>query len=546
MREGEWVVVIAEMTHNPYLLITKVRFNGQEPRINSQIEKYEKQPFKDWVHKVPDIFYNEMNGYDFDFYFIGTKADFEEVKTAFVNAGVTENQVRMFHKNEIEDVDTKCKEIEKLIQWIRQNPNRQFDFDIFWENNSELFESSYPYIILNGEMDVNLKEPVSPERIAGAQELSSTNLKSTPILFVIEKDTTKQFRSDLITLSGRNDVRREQLFFMIDSDLNRNQVIRVISDLGVNNPQVIDRYDDEEVFKYIKNYPVTENIREVINILSLESNKIRNILAEENRKSEITNAEIRAKIDLLDETLEKLNDADEFFVQRDNYAMPQMFVESYKILEDKLGKWKNRKTKVMNDKDAENLVKDYTVYMNKAVNVFNESIKELYREAGRTISSDFSAIYLNTGIDTAYCLDDILLKECGSVDVPDLTSMILSLKKITYEEVKADIFGLFKKSEENKEQVCVVTYYLEEWRSKVIEVIRPIAENMINECFEYLLGYYNALADKYHEHLVKLISMKNNEKEEISLGLSDEERKLQEDNDWLLAFDNQLQNIERG
>ena len=65
---------------------------------------------------------------------------------------------------------------------------------------------------------------------------------------------------------------------MIDSELNRNQVIRVISDLGVNNPQVINRYDDTIVINYIKNYPVTENIREVINVLSLESNRIRDIL----------------------------------------------------------------------------------------------------------------------------------------------------------------------------------------------------------------------------------------------------------------------------
>ena len=142
----------------------------------------------------------------------GTKSDFQEVKTSFANAGVTEEQVRMFHKNEIEDVDTKREEIDNFVKWIRHHPNRQFDFNVFWENHSELFESSYPYIILNGELNIDLGEPVSPEMISGAQELSSTNLKSTPILFVIEKSTTKQFRKDLITLLPRNDIRQEQLF----------------------------------------------------------------------------------------------------------------------------------------------------------------------------------------------------------------------------------------------------------------------------------------------------------------------------------------------
>lgn len=32
----------AELQHNPYLLETEVKFNGQDPKINSQIEKYEK------------------------------------------------------------------------------------------------------------------------------------------------------------------------------------------------------------------------------------------------------------------------------------------------------------------------------------------------------------------------------------------------------------------------------------------------------------------------------------------------------------------------
>lgn len=33
----------AELQHNPYLLETEVKFNGQDPKINSQIEKYEKK-----------------------------------------------------------------------------------------------------------------------------------------------------------------------------------------------------------------------------------------------------------------------------------------------------------------------------------------------------------------------------------------------------------------------------------------------------------------------------------------------------------------------
>ena len=110
-------MINAELTHNPYLLQTSVKFNGHAPRINSQIEKYEDKTLTDWVEKIPGIFYDEMNGYDFDLHFIGTKSDFEEVRNTFLQAGISEEMVRLFHKNELEDAETKSREIAALY-WL--------------------------------------------------------------------------------------------------------------------------------------------------------------------------------------------------------------------------------------------------------------------------------------------------------------------------------------------------------------------------------------------------------------------------------------------
>ena len=118
-------MIQAELIHNPFLLQTAVKFNGQSPRINSQIEKYEKMTLKDWVEKIPKIFYDEMNGYDFDFNFSGTVADFEEVKKVFEKAGIPQELVRLFHKNELEDVERKSAEIDELLQWLANTPNRK-------------------------------------------------------------------------------------------------------------------------------------------------------------------------------------------------------------------------------------------------------------------------------------------------------------------------------------------------------------------------------------------------------------------------------------
>ena len=155
MSTGGIALISAELSHNPYLLNTTVKFNGQAPKINSQIEKYEKLPLKDWVHLVPEIYYNEMNGYDFNLYFIGTRSDYEEIKKAFKAKGISEEDVRISYKNEIEDADTKSKEVDALVSWLKNTPNRKFDFDSFWRETADLFESSYPFIMIRGSLPTN-------------------------------------------------------------------------------------------------------------------------------------------------------------------------------------------------------------------------------------------------------------------------------------------------------------------------------------------------------------------------------------------------------
>ena len=42
-------MIKAELIYNPYLLETEVRFNGNPPRINSLVEKYQKEKLQTWV-----------------------------------------------------------------------------------------------------------------------------------------------------------------------------------------------------------------------------------------------------------------------------------------------------------------------------------------------------------------------------------------------------------------------------------------------------------------------------------------------------------------
>lgn len=139
-----------ELNYNPYLLETSVKFNGQAPRINSLVEKFQEGSLQKWVRRIPDIFYDEMNGYDFELDFSGTKRDFLEVVDAFRRKGVSDNLVHVFHKNELDGRYEKSRLIDVLIAWLEENENRNFDFSAFKKEHADLFDSSYVYIIFQG------------------------------------------------------------------------------------------------------------------------------------------------------------------------------------------------------------------------------------------------------------------------------------------------------------------------------------------------------------------------------------------------------------
>ena len=170
-------MIIAELEHNPYTRQTSVRFNGKAPRINSQIEKYDGKPLKDWVDRIPEIFYNEMNGYDFELRFSGRESDYEEICHAFQN-----KDVRVVHMRALEDAENKSLKIDALLTWLRNHPNRRFDYDAFWKLHRDFFASAYPYIIIGGVAPGCLNKDVEVELVESMDELDSIVLTSTPLL----------------------------------------------------------------------------------------------------------------------------------------------------------------------------------------------------------------------------------------------------------------------------------------------------------------------------------------------------------------------------
>ena len=537
----------AELQYNPYLLETEVKFNGQDPKINSQIEKYEKQLLADWVREVPKMFYDEMNGYDFDLFFSGTEYDFQKLQQTFISLGVTPDQVRLIMRNELEDAEIKSNEIRELIEWLRENRNRQFDFDDFCDANRSLLEETFSCIVIRGKDEVPKDLTFSLENVKSVDEIAGTNLTYVPVVFVIEAETIQLFRNDLLALLGRKDVEQNQLFFCISPIMDKEYVVRFISDLGIEEPQIISRIDDGNVATYIKNYPMVAYVGEVIRVFEDKVKTLDDHLKAKNEQSVIENAEVYEQISELDDVIEKIKASDMCFADLDNYSEGNRFNDLKIELEEMIRKWKSRKTKVVGDVEIDRNSTEYEQEIARYLGEFYRKAIEHFGFEKEKIEREFSEIYLRQPLDSEYKPEGLEVIIPDNVEVNGIKSVLLELQEERYEE-KTDFLDFFKanSSTEPKELVRVVTCYLEKWREKAIELVIPVVEQYISESQENLKGYYNELVRKYHAKLSELHELKVNEKTGIASQLSEEERMLQADNDWLVVIKNQLARIERG
>lgn len=538
-------MISVELQNNPYLLETHVRFNGQRPKINCQIEKYENQLLSDWVSNVPQIFYDEMNGYDFDLIFSGTEYDFQKLNQAFAANDVTPEQVRLIMRNELEDAEVKSDEINKMLEWLRSERNRQFDFEVFYNANKELFEETFSCVLIRGIDEWTEGLTFTLENVNSIEEIAGTNLTYIPVVFVVENNILKKFRRELTELLVRKDVEQKQLFFYISPSMDQEYVIRFIQDLGVKNPHVISRLDDGNIATYIKNYPMIVYVREVIQTIEKEIKIMDAQLKEKNEQSAIENAEVHYQISALEEIVDKIKEVDRNFVDLDNYSGGTKFSNLKDELEDLIKKWKIRKTKVVGESDIDKNAAEYEQDLIKYMSEFYKNATAYYQYERGRIEKEFKDIYLKQPLDPEYEPEGVVLSMPSKTVIMGIKEVLVELKEERFEE-KPDLFDFFKVSSETKELVSVVTSYYEKWREKAVELIIPNVENYIEESQKNLQDYYNELAKKYHEKLSNLHDCKVKEKNNIASKLSEDERLLQADNEWLTKFKDQLIRIERG
>lgn len=563
--EQDAAMVSAELIHNPYLLETVARFNGREPKVNSAIERFVDRSLVEWVDEVPSTFQDEMNGLDFDLYFTGTDTDYGRVVAAFSSQGITVldassdcadtvtsksssySDVRLVHMHSIEGVDIKRREIESFLSWLESNRNRWFDFDEFIASNSEELDSSVPYIIIN-ENSIQLDLPyVSVETVSAAQsDLAGTELSNTPILLMVNPRNTVQFRSDLLSLLRRPDVSQEQLFFYIHPTMNRERAIRVISDLGVEDPQVVDEPDDQRVLQYLDDYPSMEYIRRSIGVFQNVSNEIHTILEKVGEESVEVSEDRGKEIAELDLQMEHLRRARDLICSTSSFNSQDEIANLCQRLEDRMFSWRKKKTGVTGHDEIWKASRDYVYDIQGWVRLLETDIWMTMKTEQERIEKKLSRLYNAAGSVPSLTPEiDPPSFNC-TVAFPKLLEALNSQTGTERVSSKGDFFGLFGgggSSDAGTEEVAVASYDV--WRFTAKGIVMPAVQKVVESCEQVLSDYRASLVEVYIHQLDALIEDSLEDKELVTSMLSDAERLLEDDKSWLAELDEQLLAIER-
>ena len=543
-------MINAELSYNPYLMETKIHFNGQPPRINSLVEKYQNMSLQSWISRIPKIFYDEMNGYYFELDFTGTELDYEVLCNTFKKAGITNEIVPIVHKQCLEDRITKQNEMEKLLGWLEANPNNRFDYDAFRAENSELFDGGYSYIYLHGRGldDAILKDMnVSVEHVEKVEELNNTDLNCTPILIYITDKTLPMLASELAYFKARKDVTEEQLFFSIGGTLDKMTIERVIRDLGIASPKVVETPANLAVRRYIEVYPITDYIRNSLNVLRLAANDIGEDLERDNEESIIKNREIHEKIYSINNTLDNLGKAREFYREYPDSVPGGYMTEMEEELLKKINDWRGKKIKINKFEEAVPAAGEFERDTKKLVLTYGNKIKTNMDEQLTGLRNDFETEYKNIQYDDFEPETKLLeLPEIGIVE--SFAQKLLEFKEEKYVAAKEDLIGMFFKARQGdeKEMVLETTYYYKNWRDYVSELVKKVADAYEDKLKLIYKGYLTCLRDEYVQHIEMAIEQETLKRSEVESQLSEDEKLLRDDNLWLAKFNEQRVAIERG
>jgi hypothetical protein len=132
-------------------------------------------------------------------------------------------------------------------------------------------------------------------------------------------------------------------------------------------------------------------------------------------------------------------------------------------------------------------------------------------------------------------------------EAPPIKADLAAIKEDAYVVPKEDLFSQLFKGNASSEQEAVLetSYPLAKWRSFVMDIAVSLADASMDLCFRTLKETIEKTAEAYEEHLTELTVQYTEEKDLTASQLSEDEKTLQADNDWITEFRDQIRVIER-
>ena len=547
--------VKAELTYNPYIKETRVKFNGRPPRINSLIEKYQDKKLQEWIKEIPSIFHDEMNGYNFILDFSGTAMDFHELEKSFAEAKVSKEQIALVFNKEMESRIVKTSELDDAIEWLEKNQNRRLDFKKFKSDNDDLLFGPFQFIIIGGNVKaINLYDnlKITPENVASTDDLKVTDLSNTPILFYLDRDTLPFLQKGLSDLIRKKNVSQNQIFFYIAPTLRKGMVKRIIRDLSVENPQIVDSLQDGVIKQYFEMFPVSDYISETLSVLRKKTNAIREQLTEEEQIKQEENKEKYALIHEYENNIFKLRGSEELFLNQEFSDITESWSGAKDKLISQISKWQARRTKVTGEAEGAFWADEFDKVISKSFGEFTQSILSSFYNVRENIKRNYSMWYRKAEVDSSFDTSEITCSDFAIGMIPPLKDEFLKMKEEAYVVPKDDnILGFFFSNQFSNQQKpqpeasLVVSYYLQPWREYAESAAGTRADQLISQAQEIFTKYQDVLTKTYVDHIEQLIEEETKKKDVETSSLSEEARLLQNDMDWLKEIEDKITRIER-
>lgn len=544
-------MVKVELKYNPYVLETKVYFNGQLPKINSQIEKFENKRLFVWSDKLLDILYSEMNGYDFDLDFSGTKVDYEKIKY-LIEKNHLNSEIRLNFVNRLEEAAKKCRRFKEMITWLKRSSIEEFHFPEFWEINQEyMIENNLLYVLVDKKVaDFSIEDlDVNVESIDSISQLPE-NIGFYPVLLVLDADKEAEFRQNLLALLQRKDLIADQIFILISENVNLAYYIRLINDLGLKQPQFIHSIDSPLIYDYFENYVRIDFLFKALKILETQKDMTSSKLDQKFETMKQNNREIFEKISKLDKEIADIQSAIEQFENWHLVMYKNEFEKLYVQLNETITHWKSRTKQIRNDSEAEKMMKELQGLTEKSLFEFKNAANRLFDDKLSELMNIFSRLYKDSNIQDSFYVHSRNELIISKYEVKNFSEKLRALRQERLVP-KEDIFGLINrivKNEQNKIQELVpdITYDLDKFREIACNETLPIAQNLLIDIENRLQSIQLYIVDEYKIHLSTILNEKLLEKANEANQLSAAEKHLQDKKDWLIEFSGQLFEIERG